>query len=219
MKRATGRGSDQFNLRFPDGMRERISHEADKSGRSMNAEIIARLSFTLDGNLGDREELNRTIARYQKYLKEHTHQLVRVLTEKNSIAYALDNIKESNRQNIIFLETLCNFILNDPSSPDNLKRFARESLYSIEVHNEENEGSPSAHKMVDTDKELEEIILDIKENAEERAQNDPWAKAFGNNGFYTTVDISQRDERKIPDAPGADKPKRSKAKITRTEKP
>ncbi|MCZ7480926.1 Arc family DNA-binding protein [Rhizobium rhizogenes] len=43
MKQSTGRGSDQFNLRFPEGMRDRIAQEADKVGRSMNAEIVARL--------------------------------------------------------------------------------------------------------------------------------------------------------------------------------
>lgn len=35
-----GRGSDQFPLRFPEGMRDRIKASADKNSRSMNAEII-----------------------------------------------------------------------------------------------------------------------------------------------------------------------------------
>lgn len=42
-ERATGRDSDKFMLRFPDGMRDRIKAAADANGRSMNAEIIARL--------------------------------------------------------------------------------------------------------------------------------------------------------------------------------
>ena len=39
---------DQFMVRFPDGMRDRIKDASESSGRSMNAEIIARLeaSFT-----------------------------------------------------------------------------------------------------------------------------------------------------------------------------
>ncbi len=46
----TGRDSDKFMLRFPDGMRERIKLAADANGRSMNAEINARLeaSFEVD---------------------------------------------------------------------------------------------------------------------------------------------------------------------------
>lgn len=38
-----GRGSDQFVVRFPDGMRDRIAEAAKAAGRSMNAEIVARL--------------------------------------------------------------------------------------------------------------------------------------------------------------------------------
>lgn len=34
---------DQFVLRFPEGMRDRIKRAAERSGRSMNAEIIAAL--------------------------------------------------------------------------------------------------------------------------------------------------------------------------------
>ena len=38
-----GQGSDQFNVRFPPGMRDRIKVSSDQNGRSMNAEIIATL--------------------------------------------------------------------------------------------------------------------------------------------------------------------------------
>lgn len=34
---------DQFNLRLPDGMRDRIKNAAELAGRSMNAEIVAAL--------------------------------------------------------------------------------------------------------------------------------------------------------------------------------
>ena len=38
-----GRGSDQFMVRMPAGMRSALAEEAERSGRSMNAEIVARL--------------------------------------------------------------------------------------------------------------------------------------------------------------------------------
>lgn len=41
--KTTGRDSDKFMLRFPDGMREQIAHVAKLNNRSMNAEIVARL--------------------------------------------------------------------------------------------------------------------------------------------------------------------------------
>lgn len=47
-KHPTGRGSEQFVVRFPDGMRDRIREAAETNGRSMNAEIIYRLQTTLE---------------------------------------------------------------------------------------------------------------------------------------------------------------------------
>lgn len=38
--------ADRFIVRFPGGMRDRIREAAEKSGRSMNAEIIHRLGMT-----------------------------------------------------------------------------------------------------------------------------------------------------------------------------
>lgn len=35
--------ADRFLVRMPDGMRERIAEAAKATGRSMNAEIVARL--------------------------------------------------------------------------------------------------------------------------------------------------------------------------------
>lgn len=209
MKRATGRGSDQFNLRFPDGMRERISLEADRSGRSMNAEIIARLSFTLDSNLGEREELNNMIDHYQKMINEYIHQIARIATEKNSIAFALDQIDAAHRRDVILLESICNFISEDQHSPEHLKSFAKKCLESIDF-NVDKDVEPSK-SIADTNREVHAIVRDVEENAEERAANDPWRNFDGNNNFFTTVDISQRDPRSIPDpevSKKAEKPKK-----------
>lgn len=43
MANPTGRESDKFMLRLPDGMRDRIKKAAQRTGRSMNAEIVAAL--------------------------------------------------------------------------------------------------------------------------------------------------------------------------------
>lgn len=42
-KPVPSRGSDQFVVRFPEGMRDNIKNAAEINGRSMNAEIVARL--------------------------------------------------------------------------------------------------------------------------------------------------------------------------------
>jgi hypothetical protein len=43
-----GRGDDQYMVRFPSGLRDQIKAAADKNGRSMNSEIIARIDFSLE---------------------------------------------------------------------------------------------------------------------------------------------------------------------------
>ena len=40
--------AEQFVVRFPDGMRDRISEAAKAAGRSMNAEIVHRLESTFN---------------------------------------------------------------------------------------------------------------------------------------------------------------------------
>ncbi|MFG1184329.1 Arc family DNA-binding protein [Xanthobacter aminoxidans] len=42
------RDFDKFMLRMPEGMRDRITREAKANGRSMNAELIARIEKTLE---------------------------------------------------------------------------------------------------------------------------------------------------------------------------
>lgn len=44
------REHDKFMLRLPDGMRKRIAELARQNGRSMNAEIIARIEKTLEND-------------------------------------------------------------------------------------------------------------------------------------------------------------------------
>lgn len=45
--RIASRGSDQFMVRFPEGMRDKIKALADENIRSMNAEIISRLETSI----------------------------------------------------------------------------------------------------------------------------------------------------------------------------
>ncbi|WP_404839381.1 Arc family DNA-binding protein [Aeromonas media] len=47
----TGRSSDKFMLRLPDGMRDTISELAKASGRSMNAEIVYRLQKSISDEI------------------------------------------------------------------------------------------------------------------------------------------------------------------------
>jgi len=52
-EKATGRDSDKFMLRLPDGMRDELKRAAARNSRSLNAEIISRLERTLSPPLND----------------------------------------------------------------------------------------------------------------------------------------------------------------------
>lgn len=54
-RKPPGRGSDQFVVRLPDGMRDRIATIADQTGRSMNAVILEALTLQLDHLVGDED--------------------------------------------------------------------------------------------------------------------------------------------------------------------
>jgi hypothetical protein len=58
----TNRESDKFMLRLPPGMREAVAREAEKSGRSMNAEIVERIARSFERS-ADPQEIARTLER------------------------------------------------------------------------------------------------------------------------------------------------------------
>lgn len=74
---------DQFMVRFPDGMRDQLKAAAEANNRSMNAEIIARLSQSFRISevtsmlTGAREEVQSTIENSQKQREELEHLLER----------------------------------------------------------------------------------------------------------------------------------------------
>jgi predicted transcriptional regulator len=43
ISKKTGRGSEQFQLRLPDGMRKQLAEVAGREGRTMNAVIVVAL--------------------------------------------------------------------------------------------------------------------------------------------------------------------------------
>jgi hypothetical protein len=76
-----GRGSDQFVVRFPEGMRDRIAALAAANGRSMNAELIDRLekSMSYKDNMHDLEksvsDLWLLVRNYREILVMHDRKL------------------------------------------------------------------------------------------------------------------------------------------------
>ncbi|MGE8126594.1 Arc family DNA-binding protein [Methylobacterium sp. NPDC080182] len=85
---ATGRESDKFMLRMPDGMRDRLKAEAEANKRSMNAEIVARLESTLEARGGieaspDRAYFEEALRKTSKKLAD---QMVEYIMEKKFLS-------------------------------------------------------------------------------------------------------------------------------------
>lgn len=64
----TGRGSDQFMVRFPEGMRTALAERAEAMGRSMNAEVVDAIRK----HLGHASETERLRALIRDVLGEET---------------------------------------------------------------------------------------------------------------------------------------------------
>lgn len=78
---------DQFMLRFPDGMRDRIKAAAQASGRSMNAEIVQALEDAYPAPVGRAAffaMFKDMVAMIQRLLNEHPK-----ATEKRALEFAL----------------------------------------------------------------------------------------------------------------------------------
>ena len=81
-----GRGSDQFSLRFPDGMRDELKEAAKANGRSMNAEIIARLEAYTDSpsNSNSLDEIRETLIKHDVKLDKLADMLGKLSEVKNA---------------------------------------------------------------------------------------------------------------------------------------
>lgn len=87
-----GRGSDQFPLRLPDGMRDALKIAADENGRSMNAEIVSRLQQSFDvRSMARAVVLDEAIKSLQQSAKDMAHQtaVLKWMHEQQSVAIHL----------------------------------------------------------------------------------------------------------------------------------
>lgn len=104
--------AEQFVVRFPDGMRDRLKEAAHANGRSMNAEIIARLQKTFDqpagvlvGRLGDEPSVVDEIAAVVAGLPKEQLQepLLKILGEMRSVQEGLTAAASEARETITLL--------------------------------------------------------------------------------------------------------------------
>ena len=61
--------ADQYIVRFPDGLRDRLKDEAAKNNRSMNAEIVARLEESFAEKSVSKDEILSEIKSLKKEMR------------------------------------------------------------------------------------------------------------------------------------------------------
>ena len=81
------RSAEQFVVRLPDGMRDRLADAAKAAGRSMNAEIVARLQSSFASPAAAPETLAAGLDKVLKEL-ERLHDVNQQLMKLNT--YPLD---------------------------------------------------------------------------------------------------------------------------------
>jgi hypothetical protein len=72
---------DQFVLRFPSGMRDRIKVAAERNGRSMNAEIVARIE--LADEVPRLREVHNQLRAQNDYLRSENDKIKKMTSDGN----------------------------------------------------------------------------------------------------------------------------------------
>lgn len=86
---STGRESDKFMLRLPDGVRERIAEAAKANNRTMNAELVARILKTLDDRPAPSVEQDRKIFALPPMTEEALEAMKRIEWKLETLAHGL----------------------------------------------------------------------------------------------------------------------------------
>lgn len=81
----SSRTADKFVVRLPDGMRQRIAEIAKSSNRSMNSEIIERLSLSIEQDEAGNLTL-RTLVQVTRRCEELEQQLAELKSKRGNEA-------------------------------------------------------------------------------------------------------------------------------------
>lgn len=124
-----GRGSDQFPLRLPPGMRDQIKHAAEESGRSMNSEIldVLRGAFPEEPSLEELvDALDHSVALLRDIRAQSTSGDV---TRSNKYLNVLGRLQEANDQLLQVIndeDRVSPVIVLRPDVRDGLRKFQDE---------------------------------------------------------------------------------------------
>ena len=99
-KGRVGRGADQFPLRLPEGLRDRLKVFAESNGRSMNAEILSRLE-EFDNIRAELELVKRNAAKTQKVMGKQLMSLAEEGDRLRAIVHAHQQTSDQQWQKVV----------------------------------------------------------------------------------------------------------------------
>ena len=92
ISKRVGPGSEQFQLRLPDGMRKQLAEVAEREGRSMNVVIISALATYFERSAG----IETTLKELVDLAIQH-HELLTQLLLKGDIGAAREAAEDAAR--------------------------------------------------------------------------------------------------------------------------
>lgn len=122
---------DQYMIRFPDGMRDRIKEAAEDAGRSMNQEIVARLESSFDLSMSDKERLAFFEEMYEQHFRER-NELIDTINKQDLI---VQQMKREHQTLVLLARSISHMLLADEAIPAQIKAMAQ-LLDQIEEDNE-----------------------------------------------------------------------------------
>lgn len=111
-------GVDQFQLRLPAGLRDRVKEKADANGRSANAEIVAAIEAALDAPDLSTAQLREMLDEERK-ASDRLERMVESLIETGEgMRDLIQGYRRQNHQQAGMIESLAGILLNLKSAPD-----------------------------------------------------------------------------------------------------
>ena len=111
------RHADKYIVRFPAGMRDRIAEAAKAHNRSMNAEIVARLSGSFEG-MG--QEAARRIAELEAQVLDSELEIISLNGHLNEVATVLQGFH-------------ADVIMGVQTKPEELEAIEEQAIAALEI--------------------------------------------------------------------------------------
>lgn len=109
---------DQFVLRFPDGLRDRVKEKAEANGRSMNAEIVAAIESAIDMPDLNASDLRRMLDE-ERAMSARTETMMETQFELLSdYKGILKTANAQNSQQASIIRSLCSIVLSLDPGPE-----------------------------------------------------------------------------------------------------